>query len=120
MRRRSLSPPRGGATHSRYSPPWTRTVSPGCATAAAWLIVRNGLSSAPSAVSDPVVATWSTDVMAGGSYPSRAPHPPHSAPCALVGEVLGDAAVGQHGREADREEAAAADVESRACRQDVA
>ena len=29
MRRRSLSPPRWGCTHSRYSPPWTMTVSPG-------------------------------------------------------------------------------------------
>src|SRR4051812_4914653 len=64
MRRWSLSPPRRGTTHSRYSPPWTTTVSPGCATAAARLIVRNGPSSDPAAASEPVVATWSTELMA--------------------------------------------------------
>src|SRR4051812_32713603 len=72
MRRRSLRPPRRGVTHSRYSPAWTATVSPGCATAAARLIVRNGLSSEPSAVSDPVVETWSVNVMALILHPSRA------------------------------------------------
>src|ERR671921_885772 len=60
MRRRSLSPPRWGCTHSRYSPPCTTTVSPGRAIAAARPIVRNGWSSEPSAESDPVVATWSS------------------------------------------------------------
>src|SRR6185295_16042697 len=63
MRRESLRPPARGCTHSRYSPPWTTTVSPGCATPAARLIVRNGRSSVPSAVSEPLVATWSTDAI---------------------------------------------------------
>src|SRR4051794_12500618 len=60
MRRRSLSPPRAGVTHSRYSPSWTRTVSPGSASAAAALIVRSGALAEPSALSEPVVATWYT------------------------------------------------------------
>src|SRR5215213_7603648 len=60
MRRRSLNPPRTGVTHSRYSPSWTRTVSPACASAAAALIVRSGALAEPSALSDPVVATWYT------------------------------------------------------------
>src|SRR4051794_13168292 len=34
-------------------------------------MVRNGLSSEPSAVSDPAVATWITGVMAVGSHPSQ-------------------------------------------------
>src|SRR5919112_6126383 len=58
MRRRSLSPPRNGVTHSRYSPSCTRTVSPGWASRAAALIVRSGASAEPSALFDPVVATW--------------------------------------------------------------
>src|SRR3954468_23500775 len=53
MRRRSLSPPRAGVTHSRYSPSWTRTVSPGSARAAAALIVRSGALAEPSALSEP-------------------------------------------------------------------
>src|SRR4051812_39757307 len=64
MRRRSLRPPRRGVTHSRYSPPWTMTVSPGRASAAARLIVRKGSASEPAPVSDPVVATWRVDVIA--------------------------------------------------------
>src|SRR4051794_32730263 len=71
MRRRSLSPPRRGTTHSRYSPAWTTTVSPGWASAAARLIVRKGLASEPSAASDPVVATWSADVMAARTLAIR-------------------------------------------------
>src|SRR4051794_4828564 len=73
MRRRSLSPPRGGVTHSRYSPPCTTTVSPGWASAAARLIVRSGAPSEPSAESDPVVATWNTDVMACRPFMRRWP-----------------------------------------------
>src|SRR3954447_325863 len=60
MRRRSLSPPRTGATHSRYSPSWPRAVSPGCASAAAALIVRSGAPSEPSSLSEPALATWYT------------------------------------------------------------
>src|SRR6516164_5192182 len=58
MGRAALSPPRRGRTHSRYSPPWTITVSPGRASSAARLIVRNGRLAEPSAVSAPFVATW--------------------------------------------------------------
>src|SRR4029453_9626066 len=61
MRRSSLSPPRRGWTHSRYSPLWTTTVSPGTARCAARLMVRSGRSSEPTASSDPVVATWNSD-----------------------------------------------------------
>src|SRR5687768_4889205 len=61
MRRSSLSPPRRGWTHSRYSPLCTTTVSPGRARSAARLMVRSGRSSEPSATSDPVVATWNSN-----------------------------------------------------------
>src|SRR5689334_25377468 len=63
MRRASLRPPARGRTHSRYSPPCTRTVSPARATPAARLMVRNGRSAVPSASSAPEVATWSTEPM---------------------------------------------------------
>src|SRR3954454_24369142 len=63
MRRWSLSPPRRGRTHSRYTPSWTTTVSPARASSAARLIVRRGWSGDPSEESDPVVATWNTDAM---------------------------------------------------------
>ena len=42
MRRWSLSPPRRGRTHSRYSPSWTTTVSPAWASSAARLMVPKG------------------------------------------------------------------------------
>ncbi|MCR6647258.1 MAG: hypothetical protein NVV70_03630 [Cellulomonas sp.] len=53
----SAVPPRGGFTHSRYTPACTATVSPGMAACAARLMVRNGASAEPSARSEPVVAT---------------------------------------------------------------
>src|SRR5687767_1010160 len=75
MRRPSLSPPRAGVTHSRYSPSWTRTVSPGLARAAARLMVRRGELSEPSPRSEPVVATWCT-VMAAPSGDLEHEHAP--------------------------------------------
>src|SRR4051812_41703669 len=69
MRRESLRPPCRGFTHSRYSPACTTTVSPAWAMPAARLIVRKGRSAEPSAVSDPLVATWNTTVMRGQAFP---------------------------------------------------
>ena len=50
-------PVRGGLTHSRYTPSWMRTVSPGMAARAARLIVRIGEPSSPVAESEPVGET---------------------------------------------------------------